>query len=100
MTSVFSVELLLAALGFGSLAVTVAVLISVPLADDWTETTMVTAPLAPLGSAPGPQVIVPLASEQIGAPGLDETNVTPAGRVSTNITPVVSDGPLLVVVTV
>jgi hypothetical protein len=81
--------------GFGSawLAPTVAVLVTVP---DWgAVATMVTVAAAPLASEPTAQatVVVPA---QVPWEELEETKVSPAGRVSVTPTPVAVDGPLLV----
>src|SRR2546423_1428796 len=50
--------------------------------------------LAPEASEPTAQVTVPEALVQV--PGVEDTKVTPAGRVSVTTTPVAALGPLLV----
>jgi len=83
---------LLAVFGSDSLAVTVALLVMVPVVVG--VTLIVNVALAPFASEPVTlHVTVPDALVQ---PGLAELNVTPAGRVSTTLTPVAAPGPLFV----
>ena len=93
---VLSVAVLFAMSESGSLAVTRAVLVIVPVVEESTVTTMVTVAVLPLAMSPKLQVTMPSASLQ-GPPwlGLADTKVTPAGKVSVTITPVASEGPVL-----
>src|SRR6266446_6601133 len=80
-TEVVADAVLLAALGSGSLPLTVAVLVMLPGVAG-AVALIVTEALAPLASEPTAQVTVP---EALVQPGLAETKVTPAGRVSVTV---------------
>ena len=97
LTVVTAVEVLLAVLESDSVADTVAVLLKLPAAVG--VTTRVTVALALLLIVPRGQltVLVPL---QLPWPGVAETKLTPAGKVSVKLTPVAVEGPLLVMVRV
>src|SRR5437867_2206530 len=88
---------LLAGLESGSLAVTTAVLVKLLSSgvDDGTATTIVTVVVALAARLPRLQVTVPPDAVQVGPAGVDDTNVTPAGRVSVRVTPVAAEGPAL-----
>ena len=84
--------------GFGSLTAdeTVAVFVTIPgVVDVFTTSAMVAAP--PFARVPRLLVTGPV-PEQEPWLGVLETNVDPAGSVSTTVTPVAVDGPLLVTV--
>ena len=70
-------------------------LTSPPATEPLTIVLMVTAALPPAASDPRPQVTVAPASVQVGGPGTDDTKETPAGRLSTTVTAVASEGPRL-----
>jgi fluoride ion exporter CrcB/FEX len=79
-------------LGFGSVvsAATVAVFVIVPGVLG-AVTTISTVAVAPLGKMPRLHVTV-LVAEQVPLLGVAETNVTPAGRTSVRVTPLVVAG--------
>src|SRR5713101_334317 len=93
---------LLAGLGSGSVALTLAVLVMEGAAAACGVTTIVAVALfnAMLGRAPTLHVTMPAACEQEPWLALAETKVTPAGRVSVMVTLVAPPGPLLVAVNV
>jgi hypothetical protein len=91
-TVVVVVAVLLAALGSVVTDETVAVFVTVPLAEDDTPTTMSIVALAPPGKIPSAQVTV-VVPEQDPVLGVAETSVTPAGKGSVTVTPLVVDGP-------
>jgi hypothetical protein len=90
-TVVVAVAVLFAGLGSAVTAETVAVFVSVP-ADCATLATMSIVALAPPGKIPRAQVIgaVP---EHDPVLGVADTSVTPVGRVSVTVTPLVVEGP-------
>src|SRR5437016_536795 len=90
-TEVVADAVLLAGFGSASLPLTVAVLVMLPPAAG-AVALIVTEAVAPLASEPTAQVTVP---EALVQPGLAETKVTPAGRVSVTVEPVLASGPLL-----
>ena len=87
---------LLAATGSGSLPPTVAELVMVPGVAG-AVTLMVIVALAPEASEPTAQVTVP---EALVQPELAELKVTPEGRVSVTVEPVLASGPLFLTVRV
>src|SRR5260370_1104835 len=87
---------LFAALGSGSLPLTGALLVMVAGVAG-AVALIVTVELAPEASEPAVQVTVP---EALVHPELAETKVTPAGRVSVTVEPVLASGPLFLTVTV
>jgi hypothetical protein len=91
-TVVVAVAVLLAALGSVVTDETVAVFVRVPLAEGETSTAMSIVPLAPPGKIPSAQMTV-VVPEQDPVLGVAETSVTPAGKVSVTLTPLVVDGP-------
>src|SRR5712692_5613831 len=93
---------LLAGLGSGSVALTLAVLVMEGAAAACGVTTMVAVALfnAMLGRAPTLHVTVPAACEQEPWLALAEKKVTPAGRVSVMVMLVAPPGPLLVAMSV
>ncbi len=91
-TVVVAVAVLLAPLGSAVTAETVAVFVRVPLAVGETATTTSIVARAPPGKIPSAQVTV-VVPEQDPVLGVAETRVTPAGRVSVTVTPLVVDGP-------
>ena len=92
-TVVVAVAVLLAELGSAVTAETAAVFVIVPLlAEGETVTTMSTVALAPPGKIPSAQVTV-VVPEQDPVVGVAETSVTPAGKVSVTVTPLVVEGP-------
>src|SRR5579864_8712549 len=91
-TWVVADAVLLAAFGSGSLPLTVAVLVMVP-AVAGAVALIVKVALAPEASEPTLQVTVP---EALVQPELAELKVTPDGRVSVTVEPVLALGPLLV----
>src|SRR5438105_4694118 len=91
-TEVLADAVLLAGFGSGSLPLTVAVLVMLRVVAG-AVALIVTEALAPLASEPTAQVTVP---EALVQPGLADTKVTPAGRVSVTVAPVLASGPLLV----
>ena len=92
-TVVVAVAVLLAALGSAVAAETAAVFVSVPLlAEDETVTTMSIVALAPPGKIPSEQLIG-VVLEHDPVLGVADTNVTPAGKASVTVTPLVVDGP-------
>ena len=78
--------------GVGSVvaAATLAVLVSVPEALG-AVTTISTVAVTPLGKMPSLHTTV-LVPEQVPELGVAETNVTPAGRTSVSVTPLVVAG--------
>src|SRR6266850_508174 len=94
-TGVFTVAVLFPGAGSVSLATTLVVFVTVPVAAGLT--TMVTVALAALARVPRLQLTVVV---QVPWLGVAETNVTPAGTASVRVTPVAGDGPLLVTVSV
>jgi hypothetical protein len=90
MTVVICVAVLLLRFGSVVAAATVAVFVSVPAALG-ALTTMSTVAVAPLGKMPSLHVTV-LVPEQVPELGVAETNVTPAGRTSVRVTPLVVAG--------
>src|SRR5438270_447345 len=98
LTVVSSLAVLLSGFRSVSLAVTLAVLVMVPVVVGWT--TIVTVAAAPPNMPPRLAVTTP--PDWLTDPWLvvAETNVTPAGRESVATTPVASLGPLLVIVRV
>jgi len=98
-TVVLAVALLLPAFGSFSVAVTLAVLVSVPL-ETGAVTTMVTVALDPLAIDPRLQVTVPALWVQVPWVGVADTKITPAGNVSVRVTPVAALGPALLTLTV
>src|SRR5947209_6544742 len=95
-TVVDVLAVLLPGLGSGSLAVTLAVLLSVPASVG--VTTIVTLALLSNARFPRLQATVPLACAQVPWVDVAETNLTPAGNVSVSVTPVAAEGPLFVTV--
>src|SRR5882762_11974548 len=95
-TEVLADAELLAGVGSASLPETVAVLLIVP-AVAGAVALIVNVALAPLARLPAVQVTVP---ETLVQPEVADTKVTPAGRVSTTLTPVAGSGPLFLAVTV
>jgi hypothetical protein len=93
MVLIVEVEELLA--GFGSIcvAVTVAVLDTVPGVDGVVSTRLIVA-LPPLANAPAAHVTV-VATLQDPCDGVAETSVVPAGRTSDTTTLLAAPGPLL-----
>ena len=93
-TVVVAVAELLAVLGSVTVDVAVAVLETEAAADAVAVATMVTVTKLPLLMAPRLQftVVVPV---QVPVPGVAETNVSPAGKVSVRFTAVAADGPAL-----
>jgi len=77
-----------------SFSVTLAVLVIEPAAV--AITTKETEAVPPFATVPKAQVTVGVAKVQVPWLGVAETNVSPAGRTSVNVTPVELDGPLLV----
>jgi hypothetical protein len=98
-TVVVAVALLLPAFGSFSVAVTLAVLVSVPL-EAGAVTTIVTVALDPLAIDPRLHVTVPALWLQVPWVGVADTNTTPLGRVSVKLTPVAVLGPALLTLTV
>src|SRR2546423_320384 len=86
---------LLAALGSGSVAVTLAVLTMVPAVAGAVALIVIVA-LAPDASEATLQVTVLPAMVQVPWVEVAEVEVCPAGRVSVTVTPVAGSGPLLV----
>src|ERR1041384_8308707 len=76
-------------------AETDAVLVSVPVVEEPTCTTTSTVATVAPGRIPRLHVIV-AAPEHDPLLGVDETSVTPAGSVSTSVTPLVVEGPAAV----
>ena len=98
-TVVSSEALLLARSGSGSLPDTVAVLVMMP-GDDGAVTRMVRLAEAPLGKLLITQLMMPdVISLADPVDGVADWKITPGGRVSVTLTPVVAQGPLLVTVT-
>ena len=91
LTVVMAVAVLL--LGIGSLvsAATLAVFVRVPDALAETVTTISTVAVAPLGKMPRLHTTV-LVPEHVPVLGVAETNVTPGGRTSVRVTPLVVAG--------
>jgi hypothetical protein len=98
LTVVVAVAELLAGVGSGSVAVTVAVFDSIAAAVGVTTMVMVALPLFTI--PPRLQVTVPAPCVQTGPVGVTETKVTPAGRVSVSTTFVASRGPALLTTSV
>lgn len=96
-TVVVTVAVLSSGLGSNSVAFTLAELVSVPAVVG--VTTIVTVALQPSKHS-RPRLQTTIAVPLQLALGVEETNVTPAGKVSVRVTPVASDGPLLVTVIV
>ena len=95
-TWVVADAVLLAAFGSESLPVTVALLVKVPAVAGAVALIVIVA-LAPDASGPAVQVTVP---EALVQPELAETKVTPDGRVSVTVEPVLALGPLFLTVRV
>jgi hypothetical protein len=93
-TVVVAVAVLLLALGSAVAAETVAVFVSsVPFAAaDETVTTMSIVALAPPGKIPSEQLIG-VVFEHDPVLGVADTKVTPAGKASVTVTPLVVEGP-------
>ena len=87
---VTAVAVLLAAVGSVVAAATVAVFVSVPEALG-AVTTISTVAVTPLGKMPRLHTTV-LVPEQVPVLGVAETNVTPAGKTSVRVTPLVVAG--------
>ena len=87
---VIAVAVLLAAVGSVVAATTVAVFVSVPEALG-AVTTISTVAVTPLGKMPSLHTTV-LVPEQVPLLGVAETNVTPAGKTSVSVTPLVVAG--------
>src|SRR4029077_16133283 len=95
-TEVVADAVLLAAFGSGSLPLTVALLVMVPAVAGAGALRVIVA-LAPEASEPTAQVTVP---EALVQPELAELKVTPEGRVSVTVEPVLALGPLFLTVRV
>ena len=89
---VVAVAVLFAGLGSAVTAETEAVFVRLPLAAGETVTTMSIVALAPPGKMPSAQLIV-VVPEHDPLLGVADTSVTPAGRESVTVTPLVVDGP-------
>ena len=98
-TVVLAVALLLPAFGSFSVAVTLAVLVSVPL-ETGAVTTMVTVADPALAIVPRLHVTVPALWLQVPWVAVADTNTTPAGNVSVRVTPLAPLGPALLTLTV
>src|SRR5437879_1271437 len=90
-TVVDVLAILLPGLGSGSLAVTLAVLLSVPASVG--VTTIVTVAVAAFARFRRVQVTVPLVCAQFPWVAVAEPNVTFGGSVSVTVTPVAAEGP-------
>ena len=82
------------------MAVTLAVLVKVPVTEGSTLTTVATVATAPFNTVPNAQVTTPPASLQVPWLGVAEIKLTSAGNGSVSVTPVASEGPLFVTVMV
>ena len=91
-TVVVAVAELLAAFGSDVAADTLAVFVNVPTVVAATFTTMSIVADAPRGKIPTSHAIV-VVPEHEPVFGVADTSVTPGGRVSTTLTPLVVDGP-------
>src|SRR5256885_11368529 len=89
---VVAVAVLFVRLGSAVTAETEAVFVRVPLAAGETVTTMSIVALAPPGKIPSAQLIVAV-PEPDPVLGVADTSLTPAGRGSVTVTPLVVDGP-------
>jgi hypothetical protein len=98
-TVVVAVALLFALLGSASVAVTLAVLVIVPL-EVGALTTIVTVADPALAIVPRLHVTVPLACVHVPWVAVADTKVTPEGSVSVTVTPLAPLGPALLTLTV
>jgi hypothetical protein len=94
------VATLLPGLGSVSLADTLAELVKVPVVEVPTATTIVIVAWLPLAIVPRLQEIVPMPLQPPPWLTVAETKLTPGGRVSSTVTPVAVEGPLLMMVRV
>jgi hypothetical protein len=98
LTVVLAVAVLFAVFGSNSLLFTLALLVITSTTVGLT--TILTVAVAPLARFPTLQVTVPPDRVQLPWLGVAETKATLEGNVSVTSTPVASDGPLLVTVSV
>jgi len=98
-TVVVALALLLPAFGSLSVAVTLALLVIVPL-EAGAVTAMVTVADPALAIVPRLHVTVPALWVQVPWVGVADTKPTPAGKVSVRVTPVAALGPALLTLTV
>jgi hypothetical protein len=99
-TLLIAIALLSAGFGSKSVLVTLAVLLSDPVAVEDTVPLRMTWTLLPEDSVPRLQVATLPDTVHVGVPGVTVPGVTPAGSVSVSCTFVAGLGPLLVTVSV